>query len=77
MVNNNFDFPKAILSAYEKEHAKPIEDDLRGDGYRIIRRNLLSKLLYQKPRGDVLKRSVIRHDADTLGRALLEALRPL
>ena len=75
VVNNNHDFPKTILSAYEKEHAEPVEDDLRGDGYRIIRRNLLSKHLYQKPKGDVLTRSVIRHDADTLGGALLEALR--
>lgn len=74
VVNNNFKFPKAILRAYKKEHARPVEDDLFSDSYRVLRRDLLSKRLYKKPKGDVLTRSVVRHDPGKLGRALMEIL---
>lgn len=75
VVNSDFDFPKPILRAYQREQAKPVEDDLSGKTYKVIRRDLLSERLYQKPKGDKLKRSVVRHDSEKLGLALMDVLR--
>ncbi|MCH7951201.1 YvcK family protein [Patescibacteria group bacterium] len=75
VLNSNFDFPNHVLRAYKKEHAKPVEDDLSGNRYRVFRRNLLSSTLYKKARGDKLTRSVIRHDPEKLGETLLSIVR--
>lgn len=75
VVNANFAFPKAILAAYEKEQAKPVEDDLQSNFYKVVRRDLLSTKLHKKPKSDKLKRSVVRHDPEKLGLALLDVLR--
>lgn len=73
LINNGDKFPKGILSAYEKESAKPVQDDLKG--YRgktkIIRRHLMSNHVYVKPKGDKLRRSLIRHDSDKLAKVVV------
>lgn len=75
VVNANRRFPKAVLTAYRKEHAKPVEDDLVDGDYRVVRRDLLSPRIYHRARGDALERSVVRHDPDKLGRVLLALTR--
>jgi uncharacterized cofD-like protein len=74
VVNKNFKFPKAVLNAYRKEQAKPVEDDLSGNNYRILRRDLVSKRLHKKAKGDALSRSVVRHDPAKLGRVLIDII---
>lgn len=74
-VNNNFNFPKNALKAYEQEMAKPIEDDLQIEhvqpDVKIIRTDLLSDKVPKKEKGDSLSRSMIRHDSDKLCKAIL------
>lgn len=74
IVNSNFDYPKSLLRAYKKEKAKPVEDDLKGDGYKIVRRDLISFTRHKKALGDKLHRSLLRHDAVKLAGALLWVL---
>lgn len=70
VVNANLKFPKPVLSAYRKEHAKPVEDDVDESRYRVVREDLLSPRIFRKPKGDALRRSVVRHDPEKLGRVL-------
>ncbi|MDP9249253.1 MAG: YvcK family protein [bacterium] len=45
-----------------------IKDDL--DDERVIRAPLLSKIMYENSKGDVMKRSFIRHDSEKLAQAI-------
>ncbi|OGY18248.1 MAG: hypothetical protein A2900_04865 [Candidatus Chisholmbacteria bacterium RIFCSPLOWO2_01_FULL_50_28] len=74
-VNSNMQFPANVLTAYAKEHAKPIEDDLTGRKYKVIRADFLSSTLYKKSPGDALTRSVVRHDPHKLAKAFLGYLK--
>lgn len=75
LVNNNYKFSKAILEAYRKENAKPVEDDLLNKRYKVIRRDLISQMLYRKAKGDNLTRSIVRHDVKKLSIAIFSYLR--
>ena len=66
---NTAPLPQDILEAYEAERGFPVTDDLAGNP-RVIRADLLATETVSKPSGDVLKRSLIRHDSDKLARAL-------
>ncbi len=75
-VNNNFNFPNKALKAYEKEKARPIEDDLEvghiQPKVKIIRTDLLSEKVPKREKGDKLSRSMIRHDADKLAEEIMK-----
>lgn len=60
LMNNNH-LPEDILKRYEAENAYPVKDDL-GKGKSVLRRDLLAREEIITPKGDVLKRSLIRHD---------------
>lgn len=65
LYNSNLDYPKAALKAYQRDNAIPVEDDIVGDEYKgtkIVREDLLSEQVFEKPAGDVLARSLLRHD---------------
>lgn len=67
--------PKTILERYKKEKSYPVKDDLgsRRD-IKIIRRHMTSSKIYEKPKSDKLKRSLIRHDSKKLARAIISLL---
>lgn len=71
-INSNIKFYKAILDAYEKENAKPVEDDLGDGSYKVISKDFVSFKLFKKSKADKLQRSILRHDADKLAKALYE-----
>jgi len=79
LVNNNLDFPKPALEAYQKETAHPVKDDLNvnclSTNTKIIRTDLLSEKIAEKTKGDNLNRSMIRHDQTKLCRAILSLLK--
>lgn len=61
-----------ILSKYKKEQAEQVRDDLTGDfGYRIIRADLVPKGAIKKTQGDILRRSLVRHDAERLAKVIM------
>jgi len=72
---NNESLPVDILEAYYKQHEFPVNDDLRDKKDQvIIRENFLAPKEVKKKSGDVLKRSLIRHDPDKLAQAIVGIL---
>jgi len=66
---NTTPLPEDVLKVYEQQNEFPIEDDLKDDN-RVIRGNFVASEIITKPSGDVLKRSLIRHDSEKLATVL-------
>lgn len=73
LVNNNH-LPADILSRYADENAYPVVDDL-GDDPTIIRQNLLAREDIVTQKGDVLRRSLIRHDSRKIAKLIAKLIR--
>lgn len=75
LINKSASFPEKILKRYKEERAYPVEDDL-GNPRRpkVIRADLVSRKVYEKPKSDKLMRSLIRHDPDKLAKVLVSLL---
>lgn len=72
LVNSNLKFPKDVLAKYREEYSYPAKDDFgQPKRLKVVRADLLSDLVYQKAKGDVLQRSMIRHDPKKLAKALM------
>lgn len=76
ILNKDSHFSKKMLSKYKKENAEPVKDDLKNlkNKTKIIRKSVISNKIYQKSKGDILERSLIRHDSDKLAKAVVELL---
>lgn len=78
LVSEPFNLKKAILERYQEEKAEIVVDDLdfsnQSPKPRIVRADLISGRIYEKPKGDTLVRSLIRHDPDKLAKALVKLL---
>lgn len=76
ILNKGSLFSKKMLSKYKKENAEPVKDDLKGykGKTKIVRKSVISNKIYQKPKGDILERSLIRHDSDKLAKVIVELL---
>ena len=78
LVNSDTEFPKSALDKYKEEHSIPVIDDL--DSYslspttRIVRVPILSREEVKPQKGDVLRRSMIRHDPQKLAAALVDII---
>jgi uncharacterized cofD-like protein len=79
IILNNKMIPPLIKKHYwNLEKSMPVEDDFqrrKSNGYQIVRRDLLSKQLYQKESSDALKRSLIRHDSSKLAKVIVSLLK--
>lgn len=72
LVNNNLKFAKTILAKYREEHSFLVKDDLDElKTPKVIRADLLSSAVAKKAKGDILRRSMIRHDPKKLAENLL------
>ena len=59
------------LRRYSRKHEYQIKDDMgEGDGYQVLRKDIVSNDEFIKQKGDDLDRSLIRHDAKELGELL-------
>lgn len=73
---NNYPLPPRILERYKKEEdAQPVVDDLRKNGYTIIRKDLVARDEIKKVTGDKLRRSLIRHDGEKIAKIISESLK--
>lgn len=63
---NNQELPQNIIQLYEAENDAPVEDDLKDANYKVIRADLLATEPFEKKPGDVLQRSLIRHDSEKI-----------
>jgi len=75
LVNKSKNIPSQVLKRYLQEDAYPVKDDFN-DGRRpkIIRENFLGNKIFERVKGDKLKRSLIRHDPDKLAKAIISLL---
>lgn len=76
VIVNNGEIPKDILEWYVKEGEKPVENDLIKAGYggKIIIDDVIDIKTFDRPPGDKLIRSILRHDSGKLATSLLELL---
>lgn len=70
---NTTSLPENVLERYAHEGDYPVEDDLK-NGLQIIRGDFLSHKQVEKKKGDVLQRSLIRHDGAKLADAIIKLL---
>jgi len=60
--------PLNILRRYNKQGERKVEDDIKfGNGYRVIKADIVEETEVVKQKGDSLIRSYIRHDPYKLG----------
>lgn len=69
---NKKSIPRSALVKYKKENECPVVDDLENSYFKIIRGDFLSKKETKRVPGDILKRSLIRHDSKKLAKALIQ-----
>ncbi len=79
LINSNHSYPKEALPLYEKESSIPVKDDLQpkdlNSHVKLIRADVLSRLMPTQAKGDKLKRSMIRHDPSRLANEILKLLK--
>ena len=74
LVNNKKPGHAALLK-YGKQGARFIHPETDGRGnLQVVKADFLSKIIYKKPKGDVLHRSLLRHDSDKVARIIWEIL---
>ncbi len=78
LVSKQFRLKGDVLKRYKEEKAEIVNDDLDFSNQSpkpvIVRADLVSNKIYEKQKGDVLARSLIRHDPDKLAKALVSLL---
>lgn len=74
ILMNSVPFPEAMLKLYEAEHEFPFRDDLP-HAKHIVRKDLLQRELVKKEAGDVLRRSLLRHDPHKVAAAIMASIR--
>jgi len=73
---DNTKYPQEVLDLYKEEKGQPVIDDLDDSRFMVLREHFASDLVSEKPKGDNLKRSLIRHDPDKLAWELMKYLKP-
>ncbi len=66
--------PKELLLRYEAESEYPVLLDTEGMSSRVIREDLLASEVIVRSGGDMLKRSLIRHDPHKLARVIMSCI---
>ena len=73
LVNTGF-LPEDLLIRYAADGEYPVSFNYESDQCRIIPADMLANEVVQTAAGDVLKRSLIRHDPQKLARLIMELL---
>lgn len=73
IIINNRKISRRIISYYQKFGEKEVLDDF-GTDFRVIRKDLISKTIYNKNEGDKLFRSILRHDPLKIGSTVWELI---
>ncbi len=78
VIINNAALPQDLVEVYELQGETAIEDNFPNNtSYNVIRGNFLSELAVKKQNGELLKRSLIRHDSEKIAQKLFEILESL
>lgn len=72
---NNAPIPNDVLEIYKKQDEEVVINDLSNDSYyRVIAGNFLNAAVVEKNPADLLKRSLVRHDSESLARAIMKLI---
>jgi len=71
LVNSN-PIPDEALKKYESAKEFSVVDNLKDSYFKVVRSDILSEKEIKKIPGDLLKRSLIRHDSDKLAEVLVK-----
>ena len=71
---NTTPLPEELLKKYKEQDEYPVVFNYESDDVRVVPADLLANESVQTAQGDVLKRSLIRHDSRKLARKLVELL---
>ncbi|GAB4286880.1 MAG: YvcK family protein [Candidatus Dojkabacteria bacterium] len=71
IIVNDSEMPQEILVKYKMENAFPVVRNMLGDK-RVIHKDLIATKTIKTRKGDILKRSLIRHDPEKVGRIIKE-----
>jgi len=71
---NNSPFPAELLDSYKEEGNHPIKNNGIGTDGVLLDLDLVSTEAVKTVSGDILERSLIRHDSDKLATALLQII---
>lgn len=71
IVAHNGPIEEQILDWYEDHHEHPVVDDLGSDS-RVVRAFVADNTTVEKNKGDVLTRSILRHDSNKLAAVIKE-----
>lgn len=68
-------FDREIIQKYARQHERPMIDDLGNENsYEVIRADVVSHGEVEREAGDMLVRSLIRHDAEKLRKILYKII---
>ncbi|HVT00886.1 MAG TPA: gluconeogenesis factor YvcK family protein [Patescibacteria group bacterium] len=78
IMNSKMTLPPETLEKYEEENSRPVLDDLASydlpEQTTVIKAEVISSKEAEKEKGDVLKRSMVRHDPKRLARVLTQVI---
>src|SRR6185436_10103952 len=75
VIINNKKPDSNALAAYKKQGAGFVAPETEAlKGIKIVKADLLSKTIYKKAKGDVLHRSLLRHDSDKVAKLIWEII---
>lgn len=72
---NTAPLPTDLLERYAAEETFPVENNCKDTAYQVVTGNFISTESVVTVAGDLLKRSLIRHDSDALAAVVIEQLR--
>jgi len=73
VVNSN-SIPKSVQVSYQKDNEFPVINDLNSKHYQVIRDSLASIAKTKQQKGDIVQRSLLRHNENKLTKILLKIL---
>ena len=74
MLSNTAPLPDDLLARYAAEDEYPVVVNCDGNGCQVVKDDFLATEAVQTASGDVLKRSLIRHDARKIAGAIIDLL---
>jgi len=75
LINKDTKLNKSVSKRYAEENAEMVSDDLDQHwenlaGTKIIRKDFTSEDVFEKPKGDKLKRSLVRHSPEKIAKVI-------
>ncbi len=71
IIVNNGKIPSNIIKNYQKEKEHIVENDLKNTSSKIIKKDLVKIAKTSQKKSDTIKRSLLRHNEDTLTKIIL------